>query len=334
MMIRGATTNTLRSTGRWIESVLETSGQEDSVNTTTTTTTTTWPIDETTDTSTQPPQLPTSSSTTTQSSPSVIGFVIVAGLFVILLLSMWYILWNLFRFYQQKRYINHRQRETRSVASLHNALTTANPIHDVVNNLQPQPTPPWYRQDESTTILKKSVRIQRRYETIEHWTITKRVQDHTSGCATIQLQKTKCKCPENDVDVDGDVDDELDITSVLSSSSTNDVVEDLEDVVVTAKEDVDTDTSTAVDRECPICLSEFTIGQIVSWSSNPQCIHGTCSQILRLIFERASFVDAKILTLFSLCFPGEGCSVSSRMYQGMVITQQGMLYVQANIFTH
>mmetsp|Transcript_15759 Transcript_15759/g.43479 ORF Transcript_15759/g.43479 Transcript_15759/m.43479 type:complete len:375 (+) Transcript_15759:142-1266(+) len=107
-----------------------------------------------------------------------------------------------------------------------------------------------------------SMRIQRRYETIEGWMISKYVLSHDDFCQSCVHSFAK--------QVAGPLDD----TSACSSSSgeksnvSKGLVDDLESSVPSQ-----TSSSTASTNECPICLDEFRAGQIISYSPNPECCH-------------------------------------------------------------
>jgi hypothetical protein len=47
------------------------------------------------------------------------------------------------------------------------------------------------------------------------------------------------------------------------------------ETVLSRSSDSDDRSMANASPECPICMSEIKLGQIISWSSNPQCIHGT-----------------------------------------------------------
>jgi hypothetical protein len=164
-----------------------------------------------------------------RSNMTVIGYLVVGALLLIIGLSLWYVGWYLYRRFRQRQQYDGT---TGTQASAQNNDTSNTTEHQLdVSNI-------------------KKERIQRRYETVEHWTITKRVQEHTTCCDMIRRKHTNKSI-------------------TVTSSSTTDM-----------NEDTDIDCCNQIDEsfmknECPICMSEFAVGQIVSWSSNPHCIHGT-----------------------------------------------------------
>jgi hypothetical protein len=133
-----------------------------------------------------------------------IGYLLISGLFVLLAFSLLLLVWATWR-----RRRNHRTSHDDS----------ENPTIDTDLN------------------MASDHRIEQRYETIEHWIITKRVILHTIPPHQTENQE---QCG-----------------TAISSSL------ECEDHSLTNRT-----------PECPICMSDIKLGQIVSWSSNPQCVHG------------------------------------------------------------
>lgn len=220
---------------RWIETLLNENGSNAVANNSSE--------------ATQPP-IPlssTSSSSHTSASLTALGSLIIVGLFIILGLSIWYITWCTLRYYRQRKL----HRDILLMRAAHLSGTSG---HDI-NNEENQP---WYVDDTPTI-----ERVQRRYETIEHWTITKRAQEHTTCCSTIQAQRS---IGSNNNFGGG-------ATTVEAAPCISSIITDEEmnyDNIELAGAD------TEADHECPICMSKLEAGQVLSWSSNPKCIHGTC----------------------------------------------------------
>lgn len=147
-----------------------------------------------------------------------IGYLLLAAFFLLLAFSLFLLVWNAW-----SRRRNHRR--TTDVSE--------NPTIDI----------------ENTSASKQ--RMQRRYETIEHWIITKRVLPHAELCKVIN---------------------EMVLTNIPYQIR---ILEEGETALSPSLSCNDRSISNA-SPECPICMSEIRVGQIVSWSSNPQCTHGTC----------------------------------------------------------
>jgi len=112
--------------------------------------------------------------------------------------------------------------------------------------------------EESEDVI--ALRIQRRYETIEGWMISKRVMRHDDFCAecvhglaTGSSGKVSSDLPTSE-------------SSCHSGASPRDkyLFVDLE---------ASSTQSTSNTIECPICLDEFKLGQIISYSPNTECNH-------------------------------------------------------------
>lgn len=112
-----------------------------------------------------------------------------------------------------------------------------------------------FENDSSGTSRSMKMRIQRRYETIEHWIITKKVQLHDSFSDVVV--DNFGHHDSNNTTIDSTEDKEPE--SGMESSS--------EPKVHSARLDDDEP------RECPICMSTLKAGEIVSWSANEKCNH-------------------------------------------------------------
>lgn len=173
-------------------------------------------------------------------------------------------------------------------------------------------------------------RIQCRYETIEHWIITKTVQPHDDFCATVssnfghhqthekqkrQRQRQHCcntpvttdaessalsaECALSCTGIEAAVGKEADETDILAmtppqspsivrSPSSNEVSSTEHNVTDGHEEeertlenyDKEKDPDNDV-RECPICMAELQVGQVVSWSANPACRHAYHHQCIK-----------------------------------------------------
>jgi Ring finger domain len=134
------------------------------------------------------------------------------------------------------------------------------------------------------------LRILRRYETVEHWIISKTVQPHDVFCAvvvsnfchhqqrhddtTVASKDAGCysECPSPGVDEGDDIDPALPSppSFPLESPSCDACTDEEECLSMNSSWNETEDDSV---RECPICMSELLQGQIVSWSANELCNH-------------------------------------------------------------
>lgn len=146
-----------------------------------------------------------------------IGYLLLAAFFLLLAFGILVLVWNAWR----RRRNHHRTTDGNE-----------NPTIDI----------------ETTAASKQ--RMQRRYETIEHWIITKRVLPHTERCKMIEEM-------------------------LLTNSPQQTVIRDESEARMSNSMVCEDRSTTNSTPECPICMSEIKMGQIVSWSSNAQCIHGT-----------------------------------------------------------
>mmetsp|Transcript_6754 Transcript_6754/g.8743 ORF Transcript_6754/g.8743 Transcript_6754/m.8743 type:complete len:369 (-) Transcript_6754:101-1207(-) len=92
-------------------------------------------------------------------------------------------------------------------------------------------------------------RAERRYETIEGWLISKRVLAHDKDCEKIQSKFCQsCKVPE-----------ELCSPKSVDPDASFDSVE---------TDNTEQSSEEGEEKECPICMEPYQIGDIVSWSPN------------------------------------------------------------------
>lgn len=182
------------------------------------------------------------------------------------------------------------------------------------------------------TITKQ--RIQRRYETVEHWIISKQVQPHDDFCAAVRSNFDHHNHHHNHHEQQQTSEDEETLTETAadaavtsstsgaigcsaeclslspavvketnetgaahkapqpqpqpSSSTPSDLGTTDNDAGEWSSSEGDNSSSSSLSlqycdddedgdgHECPICLTELLQGQIVSWSANEQCSHGTC----------------------------------------------------------
>lgn len=154
----------------------------------------------------------------------------------------------------------------------------------------------WKRRNQTVADgTDMEMRIQRRYETVEHWVITKRVCPHDEFSNRV-------------------------LSRFCSSKKKNDTSDtDEEDSWMEGEEDV----------ECPICMSTIGAGDIVSWSANENCSHVVsvpfCCLVMRALCLSVWFPLPRLLTLCLL--------VSSRVHQRMVASPCRVLHVQRNLST-
>lgn len=130
-----------------------------------------------------------------------------------------------------------------------------------------------FENDTPRANRSMKMRIQRRYETIEHWIITKSVQSHGSFSDTVvdnfgHHQSNSQKIanePANGSEVGNDG------CKDGNDGSTADVpvAADAPKPAPMLSARLDDDEP----RECPICMSTLKAGQIVSWSANEKCNH-------------------------------------------------------------
>jgi Ring finger domain len=138
------------------------------------------------------------------------------------------------------------------------------------------------------------LRIQRRYETIEHWIITKKVQAHDDFCVKVvtnfghhQHQATSTAVPTTSPTTEGHDNDNNNKSNHNDTSTET----ELEETVVEAVNNMEQQQQQQQQQrlcflncqpalendyeqhECPICMSALTRGQIVSWSANDKCSH-------------------------------------------------------------
>jgi hypothetical protein len=189
---------------------------------------------------------------------TAIGYLVVAGLFIVVAICLWLMAWFTWRRHR-RQHIQHNRPNTHR-DSEENPTSGRRQCHDTASSKQ---------------------RIQRRYETIEHWIVTKRVLPHTACCTAIQsiLWKNQSIPTENNRE------------QKCSQQS----------IVVSSLDDNDNKTNTTV-SECPICMSDILLGQIVSWSSNPQCSHGTLHSDRFLSFPCHAVDRHCTNTLTSTCY--------------------------------
>jgi hypothetical protein len=125
-------------------------------------------------------------------------------------------------------------------------------------------------------------RITRRYETIEGWIISKRVQEHTTFCGT-------CVRDFSTFDEDTWIEKNTTLDTADDSRAASDLSADGSDEAQVAAEGRSTATSTvpsapvttpvadhseqSTDQECPICFDDLLPGQVISYSANPACNH-------------------------------------------------------------
>jgi hypothetical protein len=257
----------------------------------------------------------TSNSFTIQSETELtpMGYFMICGFLFVLALCLFLLIWNVWR--------QRRQRFLESVSGSSSASYAA-----------------------ASRALKQ--RIQRRYETVEHWIISKKVLPHNDFCAAVVANF-----------------DHHNNTAPSSTdaplSNRNSALEESTDVAVSSSEDVDAvalvkqvppaelEEPTNVDcigneleshhddcidpenemQECPICMLELLPGEIASWSSNEQCCHGMYQTILTLPRNDCSLVSLS----HSVIRRFNSCSLSSRMYQRVAPEKHAVLHVQSNL---
>lgn len=127
-------------------------------------------------------------------------------------------------------------------------------------------------------------RINRRYDTIEGWLITKVVRAHDDNCEQLQKKVKETaqqeKQPTTTIKTiattsmpsgkenDRTITDEENQVEIKHRESYDTMETVLDESVDNDEEDCGND-----DRECPICMEEFVVGDIVSWSSYERCSH-------------------------------------------------------------
>ncbi|KAL7563963.1 hypothetical protein ACA910_017576 [Epithemia clementina (nom. ined.)] len=114
----------------------------------------------------------------------------------------------------------------------------------------------WWRRRQAPK--EDGNRKERRYQTIEGWLITKRIQPHGKECEMI---RNKFCRPCND----GSGTPCSPVKAVSSFDSS--------DTVHTSS---DSEAEEGEYKECPICMEPFSVDDIVSWSPN---IDGTCKHV-------------------------------------------------------
>jgi hypothetical protein len=96
-------------------------------------------------------------------------------------------------------------------------------------------------------------RIERRYETIEGWLITKKAKKHDVMCEKLVAASTQRKDEASSVEI---------CTRIKCSSSHD-----------TAETDDEWSFDDYEEKECPICMEGLELGDAVSWSPNEKCTH-------------------------------------------------------------
>jgi hypothetical protein len=96
-------------------------------------------------------------------------------------------------------------------------------------------------------------RIERRYETIEGWLITKKAKKHDAMCEKLVAASAQRK--------DGASSEET-CTRIQCSLSHD-----------TAETDDEWSFNDNEEKECPICMECLELGDAVSWSPNEECSH-------------------------------------------------------------
>jgi hypothetical protein len=189
-------------------------------------------------------------------------------------------------------------------------------------------------------------RIQRRYETVEHWIISKTVLRHNEFCAavvanfdhhnsTVPSTIDAPKCNRNSA-LEESTDD------AVSSSGDVDAVALLKQLppaeleeptnVCCIDNELESHQEHCIDREnemqeCPICMLELAPGEIVSWSSNEQCCHGMYQTMPTLSRNDCSLESLS----HSASCRSNSPSLSSRMYQRVAPEKHAVLHVQSNL---
>jgi hypothetical protein len=97
-------------------------------------------------------------------------------------------------------------------------------------------------------------RIERRYETIEGWLITKKAQKHDAVCEKLIAASTQRKNEASSV---------VEKCTQIKCTSSHD----------TAETDDEWSFDDYEEKECPICMEGLELGDAVSWSPNEKCSH-------------------------------------------------------------
>jgi Ring finger domain len=176
------------------------------------------------------------------------------------------------------------------------------------------------RRNPSRTDKATLARIERRYETIEGWIVSKRVVDHDEFCescvdvfamaaaasAAANASKTLDAAGATDagaisatdtgpVDKDADAvefgmhtkekqrqrlklleqqqQQQQQLNGAIEQGGGCSVIKHLETCDTEDEDDDDDSIQQAMERECPICFEEFRVGQVISFSANPECRH-------------------------------------------------------------
>jgi len=127
--------------------------------------------------------------------------------------------------------------------------------------------------------------IRKRLKTIETWLITKRVKEHDDRHCKMLLESSchnpgtvdsgpgrhenrpqeTCTCSFSSSQLS------TDSSSDSSQTSENETTNDTRSILVSS--DDETTASAPNHNECPICMSGFEVGDVVSWSSSQACSH-------------------------------------------------------------
>lgn len=96
-------------------------------------------------------------------------------------------------------------------------------------------------------------RIERRYETIEGWLITKKAKKHDVMCEKLVVASAQRK----------DAASSVEICTQIRCSSSHDTAETCDEWSFNDYEE----------KECPICMEGLELNDAVSWSPNEKCSH-------------------------------------------------------------
>ena len=132
-------------------------------------------------------------------------------------------------------------------------------------------------------------RIDRRYETIEHWLITKKILKHDEFCRRVCCEIVPSSPPLCQVLTDSDKERMKEFAEKKHKAQQQQQQADLEKGEGGSSQDTSQqqqeeeepityftprpDSEWDEEKECPICMNSLCHDDIVSWSANPKCTH-------------------------------------------------------------
>lgn len=207
---------------------------------------------------------------------TVTGYLMISAFLVVLALCLMVIVGSLWHRYKNNNppivsSSSGRQRRRRQRQWLWRLQPNDNDTNN--NNTESEQQQQQHQRHQQYQAHQKQ-RIQRRYETIEHWIISKRVQTHNAFCAGVVANfNHHHHHPDTNTNHPCETEEkEEDVERAWPDAPRNDVPQLQEEE--NAEHHYKNDDEEEDTPECPICMLELLPGEIVSWSANEQCCHG------------------------------------------------------------